>query len=494
MQNKETPLQWRDRVLNAKSKSFCGAKWYNATIWLGNGATTSCHHPPSHKIDPEEVKHNPSALHNTTYKKLVRKQMQEGIRTKECDYCWKIENLDNNLISDRFYKSELYSEEDLQAAFDADWRQDFNLKTLEIAFDNNCNFACSYCNAGFSTTWAHDVNKNGTYKNLCSDGWGAFSTNGKWASPYGSKNENNPFIEAFWKWWNAELQHSLYQLRVTGGEATVSNDFWKLVEWYENNPTCKVRLGVNTNLGVKKAALDRLIKLSYSGVKLDMYTSNESMLSHAEYIRDGLIWNEWDNNFRRLISESAVSYIHIMCTVNALCLGSLDKFLEYVIDLRENHNPNDMEITTSMNILRFPSFQSITTLPKYIREERAAHYRNWLSNFKSKLMDHEIDSIERTIQYIEHIESGHSVKTLSDLDIRQNDFYNFYTQYDTRRNKNIKDSFSDWPELIEWFDTKKNNSNENPVKDIIQADATEWGEDIQKEVFAAARDNKLINE
>ena len=153
-----------------------------------------------------------------------------------------------------------------------------------------------------------------------------------------------------------------------------------------------------------------------------------------------------------------------------------------------------MEITTSMNILRFPSFQSITTLPKYIREERAAHYRNWLSNFKSKLMDHEIDSIERTIQYIEHIESGHSVKTLSDLDIRQNDFYNFYTQYDTRRNKNIKDSFSDWPELIEWFDTKKNNSNENPVKDIIQADATEWGEDIQKEVFAAARDNKLINE
>jgi hypothetical protein len=109
-------------------------------------------------------------------------------------------------------------------------------------------------------------------------------------------------------------------------------------------------------------------------------------------------------------------------------------------------------------------------------------------------MDHEIDSIERTIQYIEHIENGHSVKTLSDIDIRQNDFYNFYTQYDKRRNKNINESFKDWPDLLEWFDSRKNNDNINPVKDIIQADATEWGEDIQKEVYDDARNKKLINE
>ena len=30
--------------------TYCGAKWYNATIWLGHGQTTSCHHPPSHPI------------------------------------------------------------------------------------------------------------------------------------------------------------------------------------------------------------------------------------------------------------------------------------------------------------------------------------------------------------------------------------------------------------------------------------------------------------
>lgn len=494
MSSKESPIEWRDRVLNSKSKSFCGAKWYNATIWLGNGATTSCHHPPAHKIDPDEVKLDPSALHNTTYKKLVRKEMQDGIQTRECEYCWKMENLDKTLISDRSYKSELYSEADLQAAFDSDWRTNFNLKTLEIAFDNNCNFACSYCNAGFSTTWAHDVNKNGVYENLCSDGWAAFSTNGKWASPYGPKNEGNPFIDAFWKWWESDLQYTLSQLRVTGGEATVSNDFWKLVSWYETHPDCKVRLGVNTNLGIKKSAMDRLIQLSNTTGMLDIYTSNEAMSTHAEYIRDGLIWTEWRDNFTQLVSKSKIGYMHVMCTINALCLASLDKFVEFIIDIRDNHNPNKIEITTSMNILRFPSFQSITTLPKYIRDERAAYYKNWLAGIKHKLMNHEIDSIERTIQYIEHVEEGHSVRSLSDLETRQNDFYNFYTQYDKRRNKDINESFKDWPELIEWFSTKKNNSNVNYVKDIIQADATEWGADIRKEVFEDARNKKLIND
>ena len=36
---------YRTRVIDPISDSFCGAKWYNATIWLGHGGTASCHHP-----------------------------------------------------------------------------------------------------------------------------------------------------------------------------------------------------------------------------------------------------------------------------------------------------------------------------------------------------------------------------------------------------------------------------------------------------------------
>ena len=54
----ETDHQYKARVIDTKSESFCAAKWYNATIWLGSGMTTSCHHPLPHKIDIEQVKKN----------------------------------------------------------------------------------------------------------------------------------------------------------------------------------------------------------------------------------------------------------------------------------------------------------------------------------------------------------------------------------------------------------------------------------------------------
>ena len=73
-------LEFRQKVLDPISDSFCGAKWYNATIWLGSGQTTSCHHPPAHAIDVEAIKTNPKALHNTIQKKLDRSQMQSGLR------------------------------------------------------------------------------------------------------------------------------------------------------------------------------------------------------------------------------------------------------------------------------------------------------------------------------------------------------------------------------------------------------------------------------
>jgi hypothetical protein len=80
-QTNETDLQYKRRVIDIKSASFCAAKWYNATIWLGSGQTTSCHHPLPHAIDVEAIKTNPSAIHNTPQKKKERRMMQRRRKT-----------------------------------------------------------------------------------------------------------------------------------------------------------------------------------------------------------------------------------------------------------------------------------------------------------------------------------------------------------------------------------------------------------------------------
>lgn len=447
----ENYIQYRDRAINSISPSFCGAKWYNATIWLGNGTTASCHHPPAHKIPLEEVAMSYKAIHNTQYKKLIRKQMLEGVRPKECEYCWKIEDLGTDKVSDRVYKSVIYTDEELlDAKNKLGWTEDVDLKTLEIAFDPNCNFACSYCNASFSTTWQNDIKKNGPYQNLVSDGAAAFQHDGSHALPYGKKNEGNPYVEAFWKWWEGELQYSLRELRVTGGEPTMSQDFWKLMKWWEQNKECEVEFAVNSNLGQKDELFEELLKASHNIKSFHLYTSCETVGSHAEYIRDGLKWEKWVTNVKRMLTEGNVKSINCMMTINALCLFGLTDFMDEMLRLKRTYKTSSPNC--SFNILRFPSFQSIVTLPKHIREERANHIEKWINdnydggaNF---FLDWERDGMLRLVSYIRQIETGHS--HTSSLETRERDFKSFYTQYDVRRNKNFVETF---PELKDWFES-----------------------------------------
>jgi len=222
LQSKLLPYDFKQQHLDTRSASFCGAKWYNATVWLGSGMTTSCHHPLPHKIDPIAVQSNPKLLHNTPEKKEQRKQMQCGERPSGCEYCWKIEDMGSKHISDRVYKSWIYTDEELTDAFERDYRDDFDLRSLEIAFDRTCNFACSYCNPAFSSTWVKDLKQNGAYTDLVSDGRGHFIHPHNSSELFG-RNETNPYVEAFFKWWETDLHKTLRQLRVTGGEPLMSD-------------------------------------------------------------------------------------------------------------------------------------------------------------------------------------------------------------------------------------------------------------------------------
>ena len=447
----ESYQQWRDRTINKISPSFCGAKWYNATVWLNSGSTASCHHPPAHKIPVEEVLANPKALHNTKYKKMVRKQMLEGERPKECDYCWKVEDLGEEYISDRTYKSVIYTEQELNEAKSTfGYTGDVPLKTLEIAFDANCNFACSYCNASFSTQWQNDIKKNGSYQNLVSDGARAFQQDGSWAMKYGKKNKDNPYIDAFFKWWDMELKDTLEELRVTGGEATMSQDFWRLIDWWNENPDCNVRFSVNSNLGAKPELMKKLVDATHNFKQFDLYTSNEAYGIQAEYVRDGLIWDTWLSNIHMFLREGKVREFHMMMTINALSLFSITEFMDEMVKLKTEYGKHFP--TMSFNILRFPSFQSIVTLPNHIRNERADALEKWIADNKDNPLVHdmEIDGITRLIKYTRVMETGHS-NTSSEAS-RQRDFKTFYTQYDVRRNKLFAKAFENSKSLIKWFE------------------------------------------
>jgi len=439
-------LEFRQQVLDPLSASFCAAKWYNATIWLGSGQTTSCHHPPAHLIDSDKVSINPRLLHNTDQKKADRQQMINGERPPGCEYCWKIEDMGRDAISDRVYKSRIYPIEALDEARNTPYTEDVNLRTLEIAFDRTCQFACSYCNPAFSSTWVRDIKRNGPYTQLVSDGRNHFTHTHDSAQLY-DYGESNPYIDAFFKWWESDLHRTLQELRITGGEPLMSGHTWKLIDWFRTNSgKSSTRLAINSNLGTD-VDIDRLLA-STKGMAIDIYTSNEAVGLQAEYIRDGLVWADWMHNVNRLLSSKQFRSIHVMCTINALCLDSLDQLLECIVKWKLEYGRDAISFT--LNILRFPSFQSPLVLPDDIRTK----YRDQLADFMvrhkgySYLHEHEWNHLQRLVDYLDVVKTPHS--DAFDRPKLLNDFRQFYTQYDQRRSKDFHTAF---PQLKEWYNS-----------------------------------------
>jgi hypothetical protein len=234
-----------------------------------------------------------------------------------------------------------------------------------------------------------------------------------------------------------------FDQKITGGEPFMSGHTWKLIDWFKTNQgRSQTRLAINSNLGAE-IDIDRLIN-SVQGMAVEIYTSQEATGSAAEYIRDGLDYAAWQANVIRLLDAGIT--VHCMCTINALCLETLPDHLNYLVDLKKKYSKEKINFT--LNILRFPSFQSALVLPDNLRTQFREQLVKFLVQHKgySYLHEHEINHAQRLIDYLDVVKTPHS--EAFELPKLLNDFREFYTQYDQRRNKNFLLAF---PALTQWY-------------------------------------------
>jgi hypothetical protein len=229
----------------------------------------------------------------------------------------------------------------------------------------------------------------------------------------------------------------------------MSGHTWKLIDWFkENKNKSNTELAINSNLGFEKKLVDRLLD-STQDIKLSIYTSNEAVGGQAEYIRDGLAWDQWLENVTYLLESKRLRNLNIMCTINALCLDSLPEFLDLVANLKRQYGRQNLHI--SLNIMRFPSFQGPLVLPEHLRQ----HYKNRLIEWQDKNRDEalfvefELNHLERLIDYLDIVKTPHSEGF--ELAAHQKDFKRFYSQYDDRRNKDFSKTFSSV--MQEWYNS-----------------------------------------
>lgn len=452
------------QLLNSKSPSFCAAKWYNASMWLDKGWTTSCHHNPVHSIDVNEIRTNFRALHNTQIKKNERRMMQQGEKPINCQFCWIMESTAPEQTSDRVWSSLDTPTEAIDRAYTNSHEDDYDLEYLELCFDRTCNLACSYCCPAISSSWARDVRQHGPYKDLVTDHRQHYiSASDEFIlHKYG---EPNPYVDAFFQWWNDSLHRTLNTLKISGGEPLMSGNTWRLLEWLADNPNkSTTELHLTTNLAYDSDTLSRFLLLADRiDQPIIVNASLECIGKKAEYVRDGLVWEQWLDNFNRLVDCKGVEKIGLVCTASALSSDGFVEFLEWLLT-QKPRRPFD-GITLTLNPVRFPTFQNIIALPHDIRLIHAAELEKFITNnpeYERWYTDYEKDNLSRYLIYLKKLvvphkeeQQGHDDTTFEEHDREfsqeelARDLKTFCVQYDQRRGKNFIEAF---PRLKNWYE------------------------------------------
>jgi organic radical activating enzyme len=428
----------RDR-LNKVGPGFCAMKWLHQTLYLHTGDNHSCYHPRPHHIPLEEIAIDASALHNTKWKKQQRKTMLEGGRPDECYYCWNIEDLPGEHISDRMiHSSSSFSEPHIERLAELPWDAPINPRYLEVSFGNNCNYRCGYCSPQASTAWMEEIKKFGNH-DLTYNQYGIeFLETGTY---YGPKDEN-PYIEAFWKWWPS-LKNDLHTLRITGGEPLMNKGAMQFFDLLETEPAPQLEITLNSNLGVSFAKVDDLIVrvqslLSQKKIrKFSFFTSIESWGPQAEYMRTGMDCLHWERNMKAVMKTGAT--INLMCTFNVLCVVSFKKLLYKVIEWRKEFGKDAVAFDTPY--LKEPPHWMIKILPD--------EFIPYMDDILQFITDNpewftgvEYEKFKRVTNYMKE----HEISPEKILAGRR-DFFSFFNENDLRLGTNLLELFPEYTEF-----------------------------------------------
>ena len=438
-------------IVKEVSPTFCLAKWHHTTIYLHTGQTHSCYHPAPHEISINEIKENPSALHNTNQKKKERLEMLVGEKPKGCQYCWNVESLGDTHISDRMIRnSTIYTPERLQEITSNDWKLNINPEYVEIAFSNECNFKCGYCHPMSSSSYHSEVKQYGPVIGIKNH-----SIDVSWFKPL--EEGNNPYVDAWWQWW-PELSKTLNILRVTGGEPLMHRSTWRLFELLRQEPKPHLELNINSNLGIKSAMVEKLVDnvndliINNKVKKFKLFSSMDTWGKRAEYLRTGLNLELWEKNLD-IYLQGTNANVTFMCTFNILSVTSFVSFLEKVLEWRKKYNNIDIQnnhtnatrrkIRFDTPYLKEPLQYDMHILPK---EEFLPYFDKILQFIEdnknesdvTKFSDLEYEQFRRVRDYFANTQYSEEKVTEG-----RRDFYTWFNEYDRRRGVNFLETFPD---------------------------------------------------
>ncbi len=246
--------------------------------------------------ESETGEYKPSTLHehwNNDHMRSVRRRMMAGETLPECEVCDK-KLLNTSVYKDYFEGMFGHMREQLILKTDEQGYHDGLPVSYDYRITNICSFTCRMCGPMLSSAWEAEERHNNPM----------FETNNPWAV-----GENRKAIRRFQKevaveeLWSAIRERRIKEIYWVGGEPMDWPEHWEMMQYMVEHDIAKdVYVRYNTNLS----------KIEHKGIKLvdllprfgdwQVCASMDATGRIAEYIRTGLNYEQWTNDFQQLMS------------------------------------------------------------------------------------------------------------------------------------------------------------------------------------------------
>lgn len=330
-------------------KKICPLVWGRLSLSPQGKAILCCHQDNVVLADnPESYDVNLPSL------KDMRSQMLRGELPRECRVCKEMESAGLKSYREDYRESFKTSNKDLIAMTTPGGHYEGSLEEMDLSLGNLCNLKCRMCSSLYSSKY-------------CSEP---------------SSVHDGSFIESLKK----DHFERVRKITIAGGEPLITKSFYdllqNLVDW---NLAPQIDLFIHTNMSIWPE--EKLGNLKFFN-RVDICVSFDGVGKVVEYIREPLIWQDFDDSYQmamRFSYEVSNIFISNSITLQVFNLFDLKNIFEYIYKFEGPPKIN-------LNLLASPSCYSLMCLPKEVLIEALKEIED--------LTGEDIESIRTQIQRI----------------------------------------------------------------------------------------------
>ncbi len=405
MKSENDNMDIRD-ILKRRSH-FCIKPWIHLSIFPNKNIQLCCVTTTSISLGNFN-ENNKEIIRSNEQRMEIQKKILDDEVLDFCSNCYMAEGSGN--VSERMKTNHLFSNEIKHLFSDSTKNKHYFLcKSLDIRFDNICNFKCRTCDSHNSRKWNEDFQPG---HNCPPENW-------SWNDRLSKKLENI-------------LDKNLKLVYFAGGEPLINKFHYLFLERLKTKFKTTA-ISYNTNLSTISFQGKSFVDFWKKFDNITVSASLDGIFSQGEYIRKGLHFESFCNNLNKLLSELPNCSFDIAITISRLNVLHVIKLFDFFIE-----NYSNKKLSLTVFILKHPDYYDIRNIHEKAKKELCSIYNTYIKKYYLQKDENHIRS--QAIKNLIYIKRIMKSKKTDNQEYTCN-FFTINGKLDSIRNESFTEQF-----------------------------------------------------